>query len=91
MEASKLGDKLRLGGLPRPPSCKIGWKQHTGQNGNSKYLKLILKAEGTKKVLRTMQAEVGVKSNSINSRPIDIFVWKGIHIYDSLYTYPKQY
>ena len=35
MEASKLGDKLRLGGLPRPPSCKIGWKQHTGQNGNS--------------------------------------------------------
>ena len=25
------------------PSCKIGWKQHTGQNGNSKYLKLKLK------------------------------------------------
>ena len=88
MLASKLGDKLRLGGLPRPPSCKIGWKQHTEQNGNSKYLKLKMKAEETKKVLRTMQAEVGVKSNSI---PIDIFVWKGIHIYDPLYTYPKQY
>ena len=42
MGASKLGDKLRLG-VSRPPSCKIGWKQHTGQNGNSKYLKLKLK------------------------------------------------